>query len=1027
MNRVEHMEHKVGIKILAESGLENIFPMYRSLENKIEECRAAAGKRQHVQKKHYQYNYMYDNVFSILGKRGTGKTSVAFTLKERIESDRKHPEDVVLPIIIPEVIPEDCSILGWILAVVKEEVEHLEKRLKESQSGTDKDKYWDTCRYSDGAAESSLSKKLNRLNQMFFAGKYNPANENSYYKAVENSAVQAEKFYQFAQEVAELWDLWVSRLKNGREETCPLIYFIFDDVDLAPEKIGELLSVIIKYLSHPNIIVITTADEELFLEVTENRLDRSIGRLPKEWRTYLHHVAENTLYFDEEIEEKKKERDVVSETARMYLGKVMPPSTRYYLRLFHTASQKERFLLEELRSVEWEAGSGQTVGERRLGMEGMHSLGECVRGQMQRLLAYAVEGKKPPKCFMGEQNRIVNFYLNFFGNTSRQIANTYIGIRNLVDNLCWEIKRANEGELGREYYLSRVYEICRYFISQVIHTNHNLSGKIEATDDFVDEAFMMEYRGWKLYVNYAYLNEFLRENRDEHEQKYLSMGLQLFSLMAFVENILLILEFCTDYGITGRRQISTVRHFAGFLNGEVLDGRFVFRDDLSAEDFFGQYTTLLDRLGAIVANRNSDKKLDAEFFYNLKNEMPEIGEVKFLHLWYMYRKNPRWLREMIGMTAMVYGNAYLVNRSLIEACLRSGEDTCRMGYQAYSDRSLEENIKGYMSGFDLYEYADRMLEDVKRIFHAYNADAYDGDTYGMYLYDTAEELRGMLEQQDTGMRETEQYLPLATVLKYVEDSCDGIDSLLEHCSQDTLDELQELLTGSLDKNSIQEMLQKEIGCMEKVDGGVSAVIFYDPEHWVEALQNLEKSPQNTVRRNVREIYRLIGWIFEEDSDAKRVERITVWLGANETARLKKLLDELQEYLIEDRAMRETVQELQEDLDFAIELDNPMQTNWAIEMGVHLLVAQYLQGIYLSVYIKEAYDVGYLSAKNFQWVSGGKEKTYYYKLFEIMKATAEGSVEVGMSMQKNKEELQSIINKITRRQRGKYIDQLLREK
>lgn len=1022
MNRVEHMEHKVGIKILTESGLENIFPMYRSLENKIEECRAAAGKRQHVPKKHYQYNYMYDNVFSILGKRGTGKTSAAFTLKERIENDKRHPEDVVLPIIIPEVIPEDCSILGWILAVVKEEVERLEKRLKDSQSETEKDIYWDTCRYSDGAAENSLSKKLNSLSQMFFAGKYNPANENSYYKAVENSAVQAEEYYQFAQKIADLWDLWVDRLKNGKENACPLIYFIFDDVDLAPEKIGELLSVIIKYLSHPNIIVITTADEDLFLEVTENRLDRNIGRLPKEWREYLRHGAESTLYFEDELEEKKKEKDVVSETARMYLGKVMPPSTRYYLRLFHTASQKERFLLEELQNVGEESATGQSEGENPLQTDKIHSLGEGVWWQIQRLLAHTAEGIEPPKCFMGERDRIVNFYLNFFGNTSRQIANTYIGIRNLVDNLCWEIRRVNEGTLGRENYLSRVYEICRYFIGQVIHTNHNLSGKIGMTDEFVDEAFMTGYRGWKLYVNYAYLNEFLRENGEEDEQKNLNMGLQLFSLMAFVENILLILEYCTDGGITERRRINIVRHFAGFLNEEVFAGRYIFRDDLNAEIFFRQYTTLLDRLGAIVANRNSDKKLEVEFFYNLKDETPEKGETKFIHLWRMYRRNPRWLREMIGMTAMVYGNAYLVNRSLMEACTRQGEDVCRMGYQTYADMALEENIKGYMSAFDLYEYADRMLEIVQWEDYVYSEEAHRD-----YLQRVAEALRGMPEQQGNDVSETGQYLPLATILKYVDDSCKGADDLLEHCPEETIDELRELLDGSLDRNDIQEMLQKEIAYIEKADGGLLAVSFYDPEHWVAVLQELERNEKSTVRRNVREVNRLIGWIFRESPEVKTVERIVVQLGADVVAKLRELFDGLRDYLREDKDACETVQELLENLDYAIDLENLTQTNWAIERGIHLLVAQYLQGIYLSHYIKEAYDVGYLSAKNFQWVSGGKEKTYYYKLFEIMKATEQDSVQVTKSMQKNKDELQRIIKKITRTQRGKYIDQLLRER
>ena len=164
---------------------------------------------------------------------------------------------------------------------------------------------WDRCRYKNWQdGENSLLALYDELSQLFYAGSYNPSNEESYYRAVDNSVRQAEDYYKFAKRIANLWDAWVERIQDlqeyqreergqeGKQEkrpagSCPMIYFIFDDVDLAPEKIEELLSVIIKYLSHPNIVVIATADEELFLEVIENRLDNNIGRLPKEWRNYL--------------------------------------------------------------------------------------------------------------------------------------------------------------------------------------------------------------------------------------------------------------------------------------------------------------------------------------------------------------------------------------------------------------------------------------------------------------------------------------------------------------------------------------------------------------------------------------------------------------------------------------------------------------------------------------------------------------------------------------------------------------------
>lgn len=354
--------HKVGVKILSDIQLKNTLPTYEKLMDRMETCRKEAQEGL-IPRGHYQYNFMYDNVFSVLGERGTGKTSVAFTLQKKIRENKKYEGyDVVLPLVIPEVIPEHCTVLGWLLAIVKEEMELLEKRIREHERKNPEEQYRGKYRfYGENQADKSLVSRLDEISHMFFAGSYNPSNEMSYYRAIGYSVQQAEDYYRFAKEIANLWDLWIDRIKECyklEQETkecpiCPMIYFIFDDVDLAPEKISELLSVIIKYLSHPNIIVITTADEKLFLEVIENQLDQKIGRMPREYMEHLKSRANSPfdIWEREEKEKKREPEDVIDRTARMYLGKVLPPSTRYYLRLFHTAKQKEKFYVGETQQL----------------------------------------------------------------------------------------------------------------------------------------------------------------------------------------------------------------------------------------------------------------------------------------------------------------------------------------------------------------------------------------------------------------------------------------------------------------------------------------------------------------------------------------------------------------------------------------------------------------------------------------------------------------------------------------------------
>ena len=102
----KEVTHKVGIKLLSNVQLHNTFPGFEDLWRKIEDYRKVNIKS--IQKRRYQDTLMYDNVFSVLGERGTGKTSVLYTLSKRIEDEYKG--DLVLPVIMPEIIPEDCDI-----------------------------------------------------------------------------------------------------------------------------------------------------------------------------------------------------------------------------------------------------------------------------------------------------------------------------------------------------------------------------------------------------------------------------------------------------------------------------------------------------------------------------------------------------------------------------------------------------------------------------------------------------------------------------------------------------------------------------------------------------------------------------------------------------------------------------------------------------------------------------------------------------------------------------------------------------
>ena len=127
---------------------------------------------------------------------------------------------------------------------------------------------------------------------------------------------------------------------------------IFDDVDLVPETVSSLFSTIIKYLSHPNLIVFVTADEELLYDVVENDFNHKLGKndelsaygLAKR-QTVMFGYSEADIPLEEKIKDRlNRKLKIMEETPRFYCDKILPPASRYYLETFESCERKRTFL-----------------------------------------------------------------------------------------------------------------------------------------------------------------------------------------------------------------------------------------------------------------------------------------------------------------------------------------------------------------------------------------------------------------------------------------------------------------------------------------------------------------------------------------------------------------------------------------------------------------------------------------------------------------------------------------------------------
>lgn len=1054
--QIGKMEHKVGVKLLSDRQLENVLPTYQNLLNKIEVCRnVAQNKSNDLDIWNYQYNYMYDNVFSILGERGSGKTSVAFTLQRRLRDRAKKDRngDVILPLIIPEVIPENCSILGWLLAIVKDKIESLDdcikNKVKENQLQNED---WKSCKYAQEKT-LTLRERLDQIYKAFYSKNYNPSNENSYYRSVENSVLQAHGFYEVSKRIAELWDAWVDAIKfvnwdgehaeGGERNTSPMIYFIFDDVDLAPEKIGELLSVIVKYLSHPNIIVLTTADEKLFLEVVENRLDRSIGRLPREWRNYLNQCqnqGQNYIFWDpiENEEQKVKDkRDIVSKTARMYLGKVLPASTRYYLRIFHTARAKAEFYMEE-----------------------ESKLGEAVVAQIDELLE-CIKEKKENMNFMKKGDEQIYYYLKFMGDTSRQIGNAFIALKELLSNVKNIIVEENsKGEnSNREKVLERIYQNVHYFLCVAINTNHQMSEAIREVENFVDEVFLAEYNHWHLYCNYAYLNEFLSQIMgNETTAEQIEIGQQIYALFAFVESLLLLLEDCLPKGLTGRAQIYTAEYLTPFIQDLALNGRPVFRDDLEGKEFIWQYGSILDHLGKIVGNESSEQKFNLEYFFHFRN-MENVFPVK--EIFDMNKSNHRWFMEIVQMVTKVYGNVYTFGKKDLEGYLPEFQGNLYSKYQEKIMKDIQENVREIFEkvrmqeGANSYQsYYDSMINFIKENFENENGPENKKNVgYSKGLIGFVTQLKDKCYDGEildiVISRGNMKYVRLTSIIEYAIKSLqieeyiwdkdmgkwDRFMQLCPTVAQSVfIHKDEEGVESGISKT--KESLSKCIDQVQNLDNIGKKAILYNPNYVIELLQELQQIV-TPYRRQLKFVLDKIipelrgkrgrnGEIIGELIVDKTLYYSFVRLGSI-FSQVRKMGEEGVDKNTE--RVREIGEELMGCIDIVIDISNTGDLCKAVQGGIQIIWMKLLQRLYVYQIVSERYSRGTnTSSKALERNKGGD--TYYYQMFRYIEICVEGKAKESDDQQikwyLDDEILKRDVSSAYTRGRHQYVNKLMNE-
>lgn len=365
---IKNININIGSKVLTDEGLRSICPNVDEIYSTIENLR----NRFKCNSKTLDNRKIHDNIISILGERGSGKTSVMLSIKNKLKSDEVYT-DIILPLISPELM-ENNDLLGWIIGYMYKYVKECgaiwkelgfnekNKFIERVNKEINKNTNYKSSSYCNEKTENPVRETYKHLQNAYIKrkGEYKDVVGNQAYSNMDNfmddikdslySDVNVlnkfkrfiQTFILFKKEFAYIKRFYNSQNTNNcnsysgnlhnKEIKEPLIHIFFDDMDLIQKNTLTILRDIFTYLLIPNVIIYISGDYDNFLEkITMDSL--------KEDNALVHSIYnDNFLKRKDMSVDQRKDMSVLERKNVLsydFLKKLMSPKIRYKLKKYN--------------------------------------------------------------------------------------------------------------------------------------------------------------------------------------------------------------------------------------------------------------------------------------------------------------------------------------------------------------------------------------------------------------------------------------------------------------------------------------------------------------------------------------------------------------------------------------------------------------------------------------------------------------------------------------------------------------------
>lgn len=349
----------IGIRVLTKDMMNCSFTHTNEVLSNIEEIRKTAynvhDQFRSTLQKHSDQGIMaargYNNAISILGSRGAGKTSIIMTLQHILRYGVKAWENnttgdvnktnIMMPILVPQDFSQGQSLLSWVVMQLLQKGEEIEKIITKEKMflgglngpfaqwnlSAPKHTTYDPLRECMDSLTKSFELRYKRD-----AG-YETKDSNHVFEYMDEVRRDASLVLDMLRLVSMIVDFY--RYQQPREQgkdaaDCePLIFFVIDDMDLAPSRSQEVLTLVLRYLLHPNIVVLCGWNQELFQSHLCMDLLKTQGSLDSK-------LLDTNFGFDDVFMTRQRKRVAALDSARRLamdnLKKAFPPALRYEIR-----------------------------------------------------------------------------------------------------------------------------------------------------------------------------------------------------------------------------------------------------------------------------------------------------------------------------------------------------------------------------------------------------------------------------------------------------------------------------------------------------------------------------------------------------------------------------------------------------------------------------------------------------------------------------------------------------------------------